>query len=370
MGEVDPAFIQDVEHRPKLAATQAEGVPLIDLTALTGYSPSSGTSAASSATIEGLMEEIGEACKKWGFFAVVNHGVAAEKRERIWREAGEFFGQGLEEKKKVRRDERKVLGYYETEHIKNVRDWKEVFDLTVQEPTLVPASLEDGEVGVTEWTNQWPEYPPGLREACEEYAQGLEKLAYQLMGLIAQSMGLPANRFDEFFRDQTSYLRLNHYPPCPAPHLALGLGRHKDAGALTILAQDEVGGLEVKRKSDGEWVLVKPIPDAFIINVGDIIQVWSNEMYESIEHRVTVNSEKERFSIPFFFNPSHYTMVQPLKELTGERNHPKYRPYNWGKFLVTRKASNFKKLDVENLQIDHFRIYPTIESPNNDHLLC
>ncbi|XP_030450532.1 jasmonate-induced oxygenase 2-like [Syzygium oleosum] len=355
MGEVDPAFVQNVEHRPKLTANQAQGIPLIDLAALTGYSPSDGT-VADSAVVEGLAAEIGEACKKWGFFAVVNHGVAAEKRERIWREAREFFGQGLEEKKKVRRGERNVSGYYETEHTKNVRDWKEVFDFTVQEPTLVPASHEDGEEGVIEWTNRWPEYPPGLREAFEEYAQEVEKLAYKLMGLIAQSLGLPASRFDEFFKDQTSFIRLNHYPPCPAPHLALGLGRHKDMGALTILAQDDVGGLEVKRKSDEEWVFVKPIPDAFVINVGDIIQVWSNETYESVEHRVTVNSEKERFSIPFFFNPSHYTMVQPQKELTDEHNPPKYRPYNWGKFLVTRKASNFKKLDVENLQIHHFRI--------------
>ncbi|KAK3412437.1 hypothetical protein EUGRSUZ_I01187 [Eucalyptus grandis] len=272
------------------------------------------------------------------------------------REAREFFGQSLEEKKKVRRDEKRVVGYYETEHTKNVRDWKEVFDFTVKEPTLVPASPKDGEEAIMEWNNQWPEYPPGLREACEEYAQELEKLAYKLMGLIAQSLGLPANRFDEYYKDHTTFVRLNHYPPCPAPHLALGVGRHKDSGALTILSQDDVGGLEVKRKSDGEWVLVKPIPDAFIINVGDIIQVWSNDTYESVEHRVMVNSKKERFSIPFFFNPSHYVMVQPLKELTDEHNPPKYRPYNWGKFLVTRKGSNFKKLDVENLQIYHFRI--------------
>ncbi|KAF8013646.1 hypothetical protein BT93_I1492 [Corymbia citriodora subsp. variegata] len=354
MGEVDRAFVQDVEHRPNLAAPQAEGIPLIDLAALAGYSPSDGA-VADSGAVEGLVAEIGEACKEWGFFAVVNHGVPAEKRERIEREAREFFRQGLEQKKKVRRDEKRALGYYETEHTKNVRDWKEVFDFTVQEPTVVPASPDDGEEGVIEWTNQWPEYPPGLREACEEYAQELQKLARELMGLIARSVGLPANKFDEFFKDNTSAVRLNHYPPCPDPHLALGVGRHKDSGALTILAQDDVGGLEVKRKSDGEWVLVKPIPDAFIINVGDIIKVWTNEAYDSVEHRVMVNSEKDRLSIPFFFNPPHYTMVQPLKELTDEHNPPKYRPYNWGKFLVARKASNFKKLDVENLQIHHFR---------------
>ena len=99
------------------------------------------------------------------------------------------------------------------------------------------------------------------------------KLARKLFELIALSLGLPADRFHSFFKDHSSYIRLNHYPPCPTPELALGVGRHKDGGALTILAQDDVGGLEVKQKTDGEWVRVKPTPDAYIINVGDIIQV-------------------------------------------------------------------------------------------------
>ncbi|KAJ7967413.1 2-oxoglutarate and fe-dependent oxygenase-like protein [Quillaja saponaria] len=98
-------------------------------------------------------------------------------------------------------------------------------------------------------------------------------LAFKLMELIALSLNLPAKRFVELLEDHGSYARLNHYPPCPSPDLALGVGRHKDGVALTILAQDDVGGLEVKRKSDGEWVLVKPTPDSYIINVGDIIQV-------------------------------------------------------------------------------------------------
>lgn len=111
------------------------------------------------------------------------------------------------------------------------------------------------------------------REACEDYAVEMQKLAYKLLELIASSLGLPKDRFHGFFKDQTSFMRLNYYPPCPAPQLALGLGRHKDAGAMTVLAQDSVGGLEVKRKSDGEWIFVKPIPNAYIVNVGDLIQV-------------------------------------------------------------------------------------------------
>ena len=111
------------------------------------------------------------------------------------------------------------------------------------------------------------------RKACEEYAEEMVELSLKIMELIALSLGLPAKRFHGFFKDQTSFIRLNHYPPCPSPELALGVGRHKDPGVLTVLAQDHVGGLQVKRKSDGQWVLVKPTPDAYIINVGDIIQV-------------------------------------------------------------------------------------------------
>ena len=107
------------------------------------------------------------------------------------------------------------------------------------------------------------------------------KLSYKLLELIALSLGLPADRFYGFFKDQTSYIRLNHYPPCPTPELALGVGRHKDGAVLTIVAQDDVGGLEVKRKTDGEWVRVKPTPDAYIINVGDTMQVTFSNVYSA-----------------------------------------------------------------------------------------
>ncbi|XP_062096966.1 flavonol synthase/flavanone 3-hydroxylase-like [Humulus lupulus] len=338
--EFDPAFIQAPEHRPKPTIVEAQGIPLIDL----------------SRPIDDLAREIGGACSQWGFFQVINHGVPLDSRQKLESAAREFFALPQEEKRRVKRDAVKVLGYYDTEHTKNVRDWKEVFDFSVEDPTFVPASLDADDQKVTTWYNQWPENPPVLREACEGYAREVEKLSIKLMELIALSLGLPTTRFNEFFKDQTSFIRLNHYPPCPIPHLALGVGRHKDSGTLTILAEDDVGGLEVKRKSDGEWIRVKPTPNAFIINVGDMIQVWSNERYESVEHRVMVNSERDRFSIPFFLNPAHYTTVKPLEEMTDDQNPPKYRAYNWGKFITTRKGSNFRKLDVENIQIYHFKI--------------
>lgn len=344
--EFNDAFIQAEEHRPKPTLSEAGGIPVIDLSPLF-----SGEEEA----LSGLVAEVGSACKDWGFFQVINHGVTAELLDRIHTAAREFFVLPLEEKRRVKRNEENPLGYYDAENTKNVRDWKEVFDFIVNEPAVVPATEEPGEQQTDVFWNQWPEYPPEFRDTCNDYAKRVEKLASQLVELISLSLGLPAKRLNSFFKDDMNFIRLNHYPPCPEPQLALGVGRHKDGGALTVLFQDEVGGLDVRRKSDGEWVRVKPILNSFIINVGDIIQVWSNDAYESVEHRVSVNSERERFSIPFFFNPSHYTNVGPLEELTSEESPAKYEEYNWGQFFKARKNSNFRKLGKENVQIYHFK---------------
>lgn len=353
MEEVNPSsFVQDPEHRPKSEIIKAEGIPLLDLSIL----DSVGTNSPDPHALGDLVQQVGYACKNWGFFQVINHGVSLEKRQEVENAARNFFAQPLEEKRKVLRTEERLVGYYNTELTKNVRDWKESFDFNSKDSTLMPASHQVDNNEVVLWSNRWPDHPSELREVCEEYATDVEKLAYRLIELVALSLRLPGDRFHAFFKDQTSFVRLNRYPPCPFPHLALGVGRHKDISALTILAEDAVGGLEVKRKSDGEWIRVQPIPDAYIINVGDVMQVWSNDAYESAEHRVVVNSEKERFSIPLLFTPAHYTEVKPLEELTDEQNAAKYKPCNWGKYMLTRIRSSFVKLDVENIQIYDFRI--------------
>ncbi|KAK4258727.1 hypothetical protein QN277_005143 [Acacia crassicarpa] len=344
MAEVDVAFIQEPVHRPNPSLRQeADGIPLIDLSA---------------PDFDALISDIGHACRQWGFFQIINHGVPPERLQKLEAAARKFFHLSLDEKRKVRRDFHKVMGFYDTEHTKNVRDWKEVFDYIVKEPTLAYASVDEDDDSVVYWENQWPENPPELRELCQEYAKEMVALAMRLLELVAMSLGLPPGRFEDFFKDQTSNVRLNCYPSCPSPDLALGVGHHKDPGVLTILAQDDVGGLEVKRKSDGQWVGVKPVPDAYIINLGDTMQVWTNDEYESVEHRVVVNSVKERLSIPFFLYPSIYTMVAPLEEFTDGKNPAKYRPYRWGKFHLTRRRSNFMKMQVENIQINHFHNIP------------
>jgi len=340
---IDQAFVQEPEHRPRAVIAEAAGIPVIDLSPL---------AAGDQASVEALAAEVGRASRECGFFVVVRHGVPDDTMARALDAQRAFFAMPAEQKAAVRRDEVAPLGYYESEHTKNVRDWKEVFDFVPHEPPP-PATVTDGELV---FENKWPRDLPGFREALEEYAKAMEELAMKLLELIARSLGLRPDRLHAFFKDdQTTFIRLNHYPPCPSPELVLGVTRHKDAGALTILYQDDVGGLDVRRRSDDEWVRVRPVPDSFVINVGDIVQVWTNDRYESAEHRASVNSHEERFSLPYFFNPSSDAMIEPLEELVNGDSPPRYEPYNWGVFFRTKRSSNFKKLAVENVQIAHFK---------------
>ncbi|XP_021731698.1 protein DMR6-LIKE OXYGENASE 2-like [Chenopodium quinoa] len=353
MSEIDPAFIQPIEHRPKPFTIEAEGIPIIDLSSITSTNHYENERGDIN-NIGVLIAEIGNACEKWGFFQVINHGVPQEKLERLEVTGRKFFALPQEEKRKVGRGEANPIGYYDSEHTRNVKDWKHVFDFTAKDHSYIPVDPDD--LKPKQLINCWPQSPPEFKEDAQEYARELEKLAFKLLELIALSLGLAADRLNGYFKDHASIVRLNYYPSCPSPQLVLGLNRHKDAGALTILAQDDVGGLQVRRKSDGEWVSVRPNPGAFIVNVGDIVQVWSNDKYESVEHRVMVNSEKERLSIPFFFYPAHYIMVKPLEETIDDENPPKYNEYNWGVYFATKRKNNFKKLPVENIQVAHFKI--------------
>jgi isopenicillin N synthase-like dioxygenase len=155
MGEVDSAFIQAVEHRPKLRPVEVvDEIPVIDLSNI--LNPAHNNT-------QKVISDIGSACERWGFFQVVNHGVPAELSRKVEAVAKKFFDGSLEEKRKVKRDEVNAMGYYESEHTKNVRDWKEVFDYLVQDPTQIPASHEPDDKELRILTNQWPQFPADFR---------------------------------------------------------------------------------------------------------------------------------------------------------------------------------------------------------------
>lgn len=313
------------------------------------------------------LREIDDACRDWGFFQVVRHGIGREVTGALEREMRAFFALPPEEKRRVERSEANPWGFYDRELTKNVRDWKQIFD----------CGSEDDELATP-----WPAGSPGFRAALLAYAKACEGLAFRLLAAISQNLGMPADHLAcGFLPSHTSFLRLNYYPLCPLPELPegvltpgrghLGVNHHTDSGALTLLLQDEVPGLEVHR--EGGWHLVEPRRDALVVNIGDIVQVWSNDRYRAALHRVRASSDRPRYSAPFFFNPGYDTHYAPLPTTCGGDAPARYRPIRWGEFRALRAAGDYADCG-EEIQIDHYRIedaggeaHPPQEVPRGVH---
>lgn len=296
------------------------------------------------ADLHEVVSRISAGCRDWGFFQVVNHGVPQDLVERVWGEARSFFSLPREAKLALARTAENPRGYYDRELTKNVRDLKEVFDF----------AAADG-------SNQWPASLETFKPTMMEYFEACERLSQAIFEGFCLGLGLPRDHLHRHFIGHTSFVRLNHYPledPLDAEDSAgvtglgdLALGHHTDAGALTILLQDDVGGLQV---FDGEdWLDVDPLEGAFVINIGDMTQVWSNDRYRAALHRVRPLEGRARLSVPFFYNPSYDTDCAPLPGVGAEE--PRYRPVNWGEFRRARTAGDYADYGVE-IQIEDFRL--------------
>ncbi|KAL5772065.1 hypothetical protein ACOSQ2_011989 [Xanthoceras sorbifolium] len=136
----------------------------------------------------------------------------------------------------------------------------------------------------------------------------------KILKLMAKALRMEPNDMKELFEEGFQAMRMNYYPPCPQPELVIGLNPHSDAVGLTILLQvNEMEGLQIRK--DGMWVPVKPLPNAFIINIGDMLEIITNGIYRSVEHRATVNSSKERLSIATFYSPKQGGDMGPAPSL-------------------------------------------------------
>lgn len=151
------------------------------------------------------------------------------------------------------------------------------------------------------------------------YSAQVKSIAKILIAKMGEALQInPEENEDLFGDDMLQSMRMNYYPPCPDPHQVIGLTPHSDAVALTILLQvNEVEGLQIKK--DGKWVSIKPLPNAFIVNVGDILEIITNGTYKSIEHRAVVNSEKERLSVATFHYPGLNKEISPSKSLVEKQ---------------------------------------------------
>ena len=190
--------------------------------------------------------------------------------------------------------------------------------------------------------NQWPANLPGFREQVLTYDTALRRFCLRLLRPIALALGLPPNALAPCFPQPTTFLRLLHYPPQPpdAPEDAFGSAPHTDYGFITILAQDNAGGLQV-RPRDGDWIAAPPIPGSFVVNVADMLARWTNDRWQSTPHRVKNLSGGDRYSCPYFFDMDLDCTVTCLPTCHDAANPPRHPPVRYGDYLLERLDRNY-----------------------------
>jgi isopenicillin N synthase-like dioxygenase len=262
-----------------------------------------------------VADEIRLACRECGFFYVIGHGVDQGLQRRLEALSRQFFAQPLDAKMAIRME-------------RGGPAWRGYFpvgqELTSGKPDLKEgiyfgAELPDDHPLVRAGTplhgrNLFPTDMPELRDVVLAYIDAMTSLGHTLMGAVALSLGLEQNYFAErYTTDPLSLFRIFNYPPdlsADAPEPQWGVGEHTDYGLLTILKQDDAGGLEVK--SQARWIPAPPIPDSFICNIGDMLDRMTGGLYRSTPHRVRNIARRDRLSFPFFFDPNVSARIQPI----------------------------------------------------------
>ncbi|XP_078442448.1 2-oxoglutarate (2OG) and Fe(II)-dependent oxygenase superfamily protein [Wolffia australiana] len=312
-------YVRPEPQRPRLAEVAAgENIPTVDL--------GSGDRAR-------IIRETGEACRNYGFFQVINHGVSEESIRRMMGVGHDFFKLPHEEKALHYSDDpAKKIRLSTSFNVKKetVRNWRDYLRLHCY-------PLE-------EFVPDWPSNPPLFKEVVSNYCKEVRQLGFRLMGIISESLGLEEKHIEKALGEQEQHMAINYYPPCPAPELTYGLPAHTDPNALTILLQDsEVAGLQVLR--EGQWIKVDPQSSAFVINIGDQLQALSNGLYKSVWHRAVVNTDKERLSVASFLAPCNTAEIRAPEKLTGGAAGAVYRGFTYAEY--------YKKFWSRNLDQDH-----------------
>ncbi|KAK9927666.1 hypothetical protein M0R45_024838 [Rubus argutus] len=311
-------FIWSKEEWPAInhdEFTDAHDIPVISLREI--------SDGRRNPNYENVCKVMVSACEKWGFFKLVDHGVALETIENFKGSLNGLFDLPMEQKLKGVRSTSLPLGYCATnpDYGKNL-PWAEILQL-LQSPQMV----------VEFATKVFGDQHQPFSNAMIGYLNALDNLGMTILEMLAHGLGLPDNFFTKNFEaKEATMIRVNRYPPCPLPEKCLGLGSHSDPHTLTILLQDDVGGLQVQM-NDNKWIGIRPVPNSFIINIGDTLEAWTNGRLRSVVHRAVVNKEKNRLSAAYFMSPSDSATIECPPEIVDPLFNPrKYESFTWGDF--------------------------------------
>ncbi|TVU31728.1 hypothetical protein EJB05_23426, partial [Eragrostis curvula] len=246
---------------------------------------------------------LGSACQQWGFFQLINHGVPEEVICNLRKDISDFFKLPLEAKKAYSQLPNSLEGYGQVFVVSEEQklDWADMFYLVLR-----PNESRD--------TRFWPAHPPSFRASIDRYSSETAKVVRCLLEFMAMDMGVEPESLLATFQGQPQGFRMNYYPPCRQANKVLGMSPHTDACGLTLLLQvNDVPGLQIRK--DGKWFALEALDGAFIVNVGDVLEILSNGRYRSVEHRAVVHPSRERISAAVFHRPCQDALVGPLPEL-------------------------------------------------------
>ncbi|MEZ2296159.1 isopenicillin N synthase family dioxygenase [Variovorax sp. RCC_210] len=286
-----------------------------------------------------VVEQFKAACTNTGFFYVKNHGVPQAVIDAVFDATRRYMSLPMEERLKDRIDERFRRGFMPmgvTQHPGHKPDLKESYELGMDLPLTDP----DVAGGLPlHGPNRWPADKPWLAPAAMAYFDATIALGRNLLKIFASAVGKDEGFFLQYATKPMVQSRLFHYPPQESfTNLELGAAAHTDYGMLTVLAQDPIGGLELCTRG-GEWVAAPYVEGTLVVNLGDLVKVWTNDVYVSNPHRVANRTGRERYSIPTFFNLDYDTPVACLPEFAPREGEPRHAPIKSGEYLVRRFAA-------------------------------
>ncbi|KDP20395.1 hypothetical protein JCGZ_05278 [Jatropha curcas] len=313
----DDLFIypSDDHHSPR------PRVPLIDMTKL--VNPDSQSSE---------LQKLHSACKDWGLFQLINHGVSDVSLRNMKEQTQEFFQLPLEEKKRWAQKPGSLEGYgqaFVTSEQQKL-DWNDMIFLKA-----LPIQNRNFEF--------WPKKPQN---------SDIRQVAVSITKFMAKGLEL-SDQTEEFYQGYqqgTFDVRLNCYPPCLQPERVIGMIPHADMSGITFLLDvDDTPGLQILK--DGQWVFVEPIDGAIVVNIGQIVEIMSNGVYKAPDHRAVVNKSKERLSVVTFCYPNSSVKISPAKELVESGNKPLYKTLTLAEYFECFYNRKLEVSFIDSLKI-------------------